>query len=62
MEEFDLEKVNDGEHARLKCETCLHLWRTWMVAGALAGFKFELLSLMLVFQKPPSRSLWTEAA
>ena len=27
-EEFDLKKVNDGEHIRLECETCLHLWRT----------------------------------
>jgi len=25
---FDVKKVNDGEHIRLKCETCLHLWGT----------------------------------
>jgi len=27
-EKFNLKKVNDGEHFRLKCETCLHLWGT----------------------------------
>jgi len=27
-EKFDLKKVNYGEHVRLKCETCLHLWGT----------------------------------
>jgi hypothetical protein len=27
-EEFDLKKVNDGEHVRLKCEPCLQFWRT----------------------------------
>jgi hypothetical protein len=24
-EEFDLKKVNNGEHVRLRCETCMHL-------------------------------------
>jgi len=27
-EEFDLKEVNDGEHVRLKCETCLQFWRS----------------------------------